>query len=145
MPVEVVNLDPVPVFQRIPFQGQQQSSQVPNTISLKHSYPVPVGFTLVVESLSVYAEVPSSQVLFRSSITTRALGVFAEHHFDLPEVAVILSSRLYRGLHSVRLYADSGSNVEIVIAKQDVFTGTLTVFSSISGYLIPEDAPRLGP
>ncbi|WP_126456860.1 hypothetical protein [Sulfuriflexus mobilis] len=148
--IEVVNADPLPViieggFQRIPFQRQQQSSQVPDTISVTHHYPVPDGYTLVIESFSVLTTVPSSQVLFRSSVTTTASANSAEHHFDLPELAVIGTSRYYRGLHSVRLYADSGTNVSITIAKQDVFTGTLTVFSSISGYLIPEGATRLGP
>lgn len=147
---EVMNSTPVPVtidgnISRIPFQRQQQSLQVPNTISVLHDYQVPDDSTLVIESFSVYAELPSSQVLFRSSITTTASGEFAEHHFDLTQFAEILDKRFYRGIHSVRLYADPGTTVTIEIAKQDVATGTLTVFSSISGYLVPVGATSLGP
>ena len=147
--VEVVNADPVAVqivenFPRLPFQSQQQSSPA-TAISVVHTYQVPMGFTLVIESFSARVTLPSSQFLFGSNISTTTSGQTAQHHFALPEVGNCCNSRFYRGMHAMRLYADSGTNVQIVISKQDVFTGTLTVSTSISGYLVPEDATSLQP
>jgi hypothetical protein len=148
--VIVINADPLPVvveenFRRIPFQEQKQSLQLDNAINVTHSYRVPNGFILVIESFSASGTLPTRQVLRRSSITTTASGASAEHHFNLSKVSEIDNYKHYSGLHSVRLYADSGTNVDIQIVKQNVASGKLTVFTSISGYLIPEGATRLGP
>jgi hypothetical protein len=140
--VTVINTpsQPVPVIDvgedadeevRQPFQDQTQI----NVAGFLHDplYTVPQGQRALIETVSVQLTLPVSQgVGSILSVETSVDNVTASHFLVLVNQGVVLSSEARTANHSVRLYADPGTQIFLNGAAQ---VGS-TIFVTLSGYLV---------
>jgi hypothetical protein len=141
-------------YKREPFQfwahGEWQNGQIQTEVA----FNVPKTKRLVIENISAHLICPVGQEIMLTQIRTSVNKVLAWHNVFIPKTAVLspplagLPISNYSGGQQVRLYADPGTPVIILVSKNSntipaVPGGGTEVY--ISGYLLPVQSPSLAP
>ena len=127
-----------PAFQ--PFQWQQGVSMLGLSSSYSFNIPVPAGKRLVIEHISGYFAGNSDGTIPRMSLQTHLNGVPSAMWFPLTYVGADIYGPQFNASHSMRMYADGGTNVTVFVSKSlDVygkFSSATSGAVTISGYLV---------
>ena len=121
---------------RQPFQAAANGTQNGTNVSTLGVANVPAGKRLVIEFISVSAQVPPGQHLELAQVLTNqgSGGIFHDLLIHEQPDAVI-GDALFRAVHDLRLYANGGTQVQLVVRRSSGL-GLATFGVSISGYLV---------
>lgn len=150
-PININNdsTDPIPVETivpvRIPFQHEEKDL-VSNVGSKILEFTIPETDRLVIEHVSARVVASSGSNIRDISLRTTENGATAPHWL------VVGNSREDTGLgnifvvgQDVRLYADPGSLVRLLVTVDPIASADVSAQMSVSGYLVPADHSRLAP
>jgi hypothetical protein len=133
---------PLPVrdvdFGRQPFQDSASDTQQPGTnASTITIATVPAGKRLVIEFLSALAQMPAGQSLVGCQINTIAppFGGVTHELLINEQPAFVNGDALWRASQHLRLYADPGSSVRMLVTR-DSSAGQALFLATVSGYLV---------
>lgn len=140
-------------FKREPFQFTARAMWEEGKEVTDVPFDVPLDSRLVIENISATIECPIEEEIMTTQVRTSVNNVVAWHSVYVPKTAAaaVPNERfnLYCGGQQVRLYADPGTTVNVLVHKNGGYCqtpphcGTTLVF--ISGYLLPVESPRLAP
>jgi hypothetical protein len=136
------------VFPREPFQFTARADFLDGSLGTDVPFDVPSDKRLVIENVSATLETPINQEITATQVRTILKGVIAWHSVFVPKTATFEDKiNIYSGGQQVRVYADPGTTVHILVNKNASSCpfpcGTTLVF--ISGYLLPVESPSLAP
>ena len=119
-----------------PFQAAANGTQNGTNVSTISVANVPAGKRLVIEFISVSAQVPPGQHLELAQVLTNhgSGGVFHDLLIHEQPDAVI-GDALFRAVHDLRLYANGGTQIQLLVRRSSG-VGLATFGVSISGYLV---------
>ncbi len=150
-PISIDNdsTDPLPVERiapvRLPFQHEEKDL-VPSTGSKVLDFMVPEPDRLVIERVSARIVASSGSNIRDISLRTTVNGMTAPHWL------VVGNSREDTGLgnifvvgQDVRLYADPGSLVRLLVTVDPIGSADVSAQMSVSGYQVPADDSSLAP
>ena len=136
------NANPVPVFNTnasdafTPFQAVANSTQSGNNVSTVTVATVPAGKLLIIEYVSMAAQVPPGQHAEIMEITTSAgLGGISFPFVIHAQPAAVIGDSLFRTNQDLRLYAAAGTTVSALFRRSSG-AGTATYQVAISGRLV---------
>jgi hypothetical protein len=112
-------------------------------VGVGFSNPIPVGKRAVIESVSVFVDVPQGQQVVTSAITTRTFDLAGTPHgagiSTMPtRVATVGTTDDYAGTLAVHKYAEPGTQIGALV-ERDSGSGVANCSFVIVGYLV--DAP----
>jgi hypothetical protein len=97
---------------------------------------IPAGKRLVIEFISVSAQVPPGQHLELATVQTLAGGHGAAHQLLIQaQPDAVIGDDIYRAVQELRLYADPGSTVQVLVRRNSGL-GQATFGVTISGYFV---------
>jgi len=136
------------VFNREPFQFTTRADWQDGKLQTEVAFDVPPKKRLVIENISATHECPVGQEITSTQVRTVVNNVIAWHSVFVPKTGNFENKvDVYSGGQQVRVYADPGTTVTILVHKntsQCPFPpGTTMVF--VSGYLISDKSPSLAP
>ena len=119
-----------------PFQAAANGTQNGTNVSTINVANVPAGKRLVIEFISVSAQVPPGQHLELAHVLTNhgSGGVFHDLLIH-PQPNAVIGDAIFRAVHDLRLYANGGTQVQLVVRRNSSI-GLATFGVSISGYLV---------
>ena len=130
-----------PAFQ--PFQHEGSINFGPGLVGSEATFTVPNGKRLVIEFASFWLLLPTGQKptsnwvgVVNSAVSSNHLKHFVPLVFQGTSVFGGQNSDSFVGSSPVRLYADPGTTVELVVRSTGVGAGNGSAFVSISGYLV---------
>ena len=138
----------IKAFEREPFQFTARADWENGKLQTDVAFDVPNNKRLVIENISAMIECPIGQEITSTQVQTTVNNIVAWHSIFVPKTAIFENKiNIYSGGQLVRVYADPGTTVNILVHKnssQCSFPcGTTLVF--ISGYLLPPMSPTLLP
>jgi len=143
---------PVPVFfgtanVRVPFQFQANGTIAGGSSSDTQTFVVPAGNLLVIETVTATAAPQSTFTLRGILVGTTANTVAAIHSFPLFEQPQGTPQTFKDAnlAQRVRLYADPGSTVSMILNRAGTDAIGVNWQASVSGYLVPVGSPTLSP
>ena len=133
---------------RKPFQFKAQADWEDGKLQTEVAFAVPAGKRLVIENISATLESPIGQDITATQVKTVVNNVEAWHSVFVPKTGIFNNAlNLYCGGQRVRVYADPGTTVTVLVHKNSSQCqppcGMTLVF--ISGYLLPANSPSLAP
>ena len=139
---------PIKVFTREPFQFTARADWQDGKLQTDVEFEVPNDKRLVIENISATHESPIGQEITSTQVRTIVNNVVAWHSVYVPKTATFENKlNVYSGGQRVRVYADPGTKVNVLVHKNisqcPAHCGTTSVF--ISGYLLPAQSPSLAP
>ena len=130
---------PVPVIigGQQPFQASTFTVHPNGTnVNTMNVATVPAGKRLVIEFISVSAQVPPGQHLELATVQTLAGGHGAAHQLLIhAQPDAVIGDDIYRAVQELRLYADPGTSVQVLVRRNSGL-GEATFGVTISGYLV---------
>jgi hypothetical protein len=143
-------------YKRIPFQCTVNKQWEDNKLQTEANFMVPKDSRLVIENISARIECPIDQEIIYITIGARVFNKatgqpeVVGHSIYVPKTGSTKDGvATYSGGQQVRIYADPGTTVDIVVTKNSMHCPTLppsiVTIVSISGYLLPPDSPSLAP
>lgn len=149
--VRVINstLEPVPIVGTVtvsnanantlqPFQASVNSTQTtPSNVSTATLATVPAGKRLVIEFVTMTAQVPQGQHAEIMEITTSTdpVGGVSHQLLIVPQPDAVIGDALFRSSQEVKLYANAGTQVQ-VLWRRNSNLGTATFSATLSGHLV---------
>ena len=139
--------NPVPVVAQKPTAGDPgrsafayfKSSEFGSEESPHAEFTVPAGKRLVIESVSVVANLPTGQSMLSGSIDATVNGKLQDY-FLAPTFTGVLrvnANRLFVASQQTTLYADGGTDVHVFALRDSISTSGLAIFNvSVQGHLI---------
>jgi len=119
-----------------PFQASAGMVQSGTNVSTLTVATVPAGKRLVIEWVSMTAQVPPGQHAEIMEITTSSGSGGASHAFVIHQQPnAVVGDALFRVNQSLRLYANAGTQVSALF-RRNTGAGTANFHLSISGYLV---------
>ena len=141
------------ISKRVPFQFTAHAEWENGKLQTEVTFAVPNNKLLVIENVSASLHCPVGQEITHTQIRTSVKGIVAWHNVFIPKTTVFNDggsplTNVYSGGQRLRLYADPGTRVFILVGKNssqipDILGGGTDVY--ISGYLLPVKSPSLGP
>jgi len=136
------------MVKREPFQFTARADWEDGKLQTVVSFAVPAGKQLVIENISATLECPIGQDITATQVKTVVNNVEAWHAVFVPKTGTFNNAlNLYCGGQRVRVYADPGTTVTVLVLKNisqcQPPCGTTMVL--ISGYLLPANSPSLAP
>jgi hypothetical protein len=132
---------------RQPFQFTARADWQNGLLQTDVSFVVPPKKRLVIENVSATLECPFGQDVTATQVRTVVSGVVSWHSVFVPRTGVFENLNVYCGGQRVRLYADPGTTVNVLVHKNSsqcaAPCGTTLVF--LSGYLLPATSHSLAP
>jgi hypothetical protein len=139
--VKVVNTPtaPVPVRDvdhraRTPFIAKEFFTLDDLSFNGGKGFTVPAGKRLVIESISVHAISRTGQTL-ETRIQPPIGSDFIDFYLSMTPISFGPSGLVWTGTHAVKLYADPGKQVALII-NRDTPNGPAQIEWTISGYLV---------
>lgn len=138
-PVKIVDPLPIPTLDnaaRRAFQIAVCSRSFPDCNTPNHlesDFDVPTTDQLVIEYVSASCTSPTTSIVTSVSITTRVGGVLVAHRVPVQFQGATSTANLYAAGLVTRLYADSGTTVEVNSAA----TSGGSCLIQISGHFVP--------
>jgi hypothetical protein len=137
--IEVVNTPTVEVANVAgaqPFQKRFLLDIFANQYNDFATFAVPPGKILVIEFVSVHSWLPAAQT-FYGKVTTVAGGTAAVFYFRSEPLGDQFSQVDQRAVSSpTRIYADPGTNVQLLVERSHVSGSMTSIDFSISGHLL---------
>ena len=119
-----------------PFQEAEGLEQNGTNVSTITVATVPAGKRLVIEYLSVSAQVPPGQHLeFAQILTNQGSGGTFHDTLVHRQPDAVIGDAIFRAVHDLRLYAAGGTQVQVMVRRNSGI-GTAFYGVSISGYLV---------
>ncbi len=150
--IENSTLEPVPVIMdevtRIPYQGKAiVSIPAAQTSALATFSPsLPTSGMLVIEQISIYANLPADVEYGYYAVRTRMEGDIYFWSFNSPILSPpSFTPRHMRGTETVRLYHDLSYAPPEAVFFRFNWAYDATAYVRISGYIVPEGSPSLAP
>ena len=141
------------LFKRDPFQFTAHAEWQNGSLQTEVTLHVPNNKLLVIEHVSASLHCPVGQEITHTQVRTSVKSVLAWHNVFIPKTTVFNDggsppTNVYSGGQGLRLYADPGTTVVILVGKNssqipDILGGGTDVY--ISGYLLPLKSPNVGP
>jgi hypothetical protein len=122
---------PDPAVQR--FQKELEIPLADGSTFGDEGFAVPSGKALVIETVSVRANIPNGQRLLAGLITDSG-GEQATYHFA-PPLGFAIGLDILAATQVTRIYADPGSTVEVLVSRSGN-SGAAQVWVSLSGHLV---------
>ena len=119
-----------------PFQASASADQSGTNVSTLNVATVPAGKRLVIEWVTMGAQVPPGQHAEILSITTSSGTGGHSHSFVIhPQPDAVIGDAIFRANQSLRLYANPGTTVSALF-RRNTSAGTANWGVTISGYLV---------
>lgn len=142
-------MSPSNIVKRDPFQFTARADWQDGQLQTDVEFKVPKNKRLVIENISASHEAPIDQEITSTQVRTIVNNVVAWHSVFIPKTATFESKlNVYSGGQRVRVYADPGTTVNVLVHKNSsqcppLSCGTTMVF--ISGYLLSSKSRSLAP
>ncbi len=126
-------------FKLGPFQVTARADWEDGKLQTEVSFDLPKEMRLIIENISATLECPKEQEITSTQVRTVVNGQIAWHAVSVPKTGTYEKVNLYSGGQLVRVYADPGTTVTVLVHKNSdqcqAPCGTTIV--SISGDLLP--------
>lgn len=136
------------VLKREPFQFTARADWQDGKLQTEVAFDVPNNKRLVIENVSATHECPIGQEITSTQVRTVVNNIVAWHSVLVPKTANFENKvDVYSGGQHVRLYADPGTTVTVLVHKnvsQCPFPPGTTMVC-LSGYFISDISPSLAP
>lgn len=138
--------NPVPMVEQKPTAGDPgrsafayfESSEWGNSSSPHAEFTVPAGKRLVIESVSVQADLPTGQNMLSAAVQAQVNGKLQDY-FMAPTFTGLERlnlNRNYVASQQTTLYADAGTTVSVFAIRDSIATGGGHFNVSVQGHLI---------